>query len=213
MRPDFAVTIKHSGKPLPGVRVQVTSEGSERFAGLTLTDGTVHVTGLAPGDYWLNAEFLGIGAASQCFHISDRPSGKGKRKLNFEWGDDAPATRRIAGKLIDSQPGTGGTPLWNLLHRIDVPIRGAALKLQNPVTGETYNTDPDSDGRFAFDGIAEGSYVLHIAGGGTESRDYDATDLLIELNPSASRSMLLLTRRDAGGGSCGGTSLDLQNAN
>ncbi len=213
MRRDFAVKVTHDGRPLPGVTVQVTSDGSERFSGLTLTDGTVRVTGLPPGDYWLNAEFLGIGAGYQCFHVSDRPSGKSKRKLTYDWGDEPPATRRIAGRLIDDQPGKGGTPLWNLVHRVNVPIRGAALKLQNPLTGATYNMDSDSDGAFAFDGIPEGTYVLHIAGGGTESREYDPTDLLIELSPSASRNTLLLTRREAGGGSCGGTSLDLQNTN
>lgn len=213
MRRDFAVKIRHEGKPLPGVTVQVTTEGSERFSGLTLADGTVHVSGLPPGDYWLNAEFLGIGAGYQCFHISGEPSRKSKRKLTYDWGDDAPATRRIAGRLIASQPGEGGTPLWNLVHRIEVPIRGAALKLQSPTTGATYDMDSDSDGRFAFDGITEGLYVLHIAGGGTESRDYDPTDLLVDLSPKARPNFLALERREAGGGSCGGTSLNLQNVN
>jgi hypothetical protein len=211
VRRDFTIRITHAKKPLPGVTVQVTSQGSQRFSGITLTDGAVHVIGLAPGDYWLNAEFLGIGAAYECFHISDQPSGEAKRKLTFEWGNDAETTRRIAGKLIDPQPGKGGTPLWNLLHRVDVPIRGAALKLQNPLTGATYNMDSDSDGSFAFDAIANGTYVLHITGGGTESREYDPTHLLIELSPSASRNMLLLKRREGGGGSCADTSLDLQN--
>jgi hypothetical protein len=211
MRPGFAVKITHDKNPLSGANVQVTSRGSELFSGITLADGTVRVIGLPPGDYWLIADFLGIGAAYECFHISDQPSRKAKRRLAFEWGDDAAATTRIAGKLIDSQPGKGGDPLWNILHRVDVPIRGAGLKLQNPITGAIYLADSDNDGNFAFDGIAEGIYVLHIAGGGTDSRDYDPTDLLIELSFSASRNTLLLKRREGGAGSCGDTSLGLEN--
>ena len=213
MRRDFAVKITNDGKPLPGVSVQIISEGSERFSGITLTDGTVHVIGLPPGDYWLNAGLLGISAAYQCFHIGDQPSRKAKGKLTYEWGDEAPATRQMAGKLFDSQPSKDGTPISNLVHRVDVPISGASLKLQNPVTGEVYRTTSDAAGDFAFDMVSRGKYVLHIEGGSAGTREYDATDLLIELSPSATRNMLVLARRDAGGGSCGGTYLDLQNTN
>ena len=213
MRSDFVVTITEDGKPLAGVTVEVTAERSKRFSGMTIADGTVHVLSLPPGDYWLSAELLGISAAYHCFHVADQPSRRAKRKLAYEWGDFAPATRRIAGKLIDSKPGKGGTPLWNLVHRTDMPIRGATLKLQNPITGAVYNTDSDSDGAFAFEAVPGGKYVLHLAGGRTDDRDYDGADLLVEFDPGASHNMLLLTRMDAGGGSCGGTSLDLQNVN
>jgi hypothetical protein len=210
MRRDFAVTITNDGKPLPGVAVQITSNGSERFSGVTLTDGTVRVVDLPPGDYWLNAELLGISAAYQCFHVGGQPSRKAKRKLTYEWGDEAPATRRIAGRLLGSQLGRGGTPIWNLVHRVDVPISGASLTLHNPISGEVYSATSSVTGDFAFDTVSNGTYVLHVEGGSAETRDYDATDLLIELSPSATRNVLLLTRREGG---CGGTYLDFQNTN
>jgi hypothetical protein len=213
MRSNFAVRIKFDGKPLAGVTIKATSAGSERFTGVTLADGTIRIN-LPPGDYWLSAELLGISAADQCFHVAEQPSRKAKRKLTFVWGDYADATKRIAGRLIDSQPGTGSNHLWNLAHRTDIPIAGATLKLQNPITGEVYSTKSAIDGNFAFETVPYGTYVLHIAGEGAGlARDYDATDLLIELNPTANRNVLLLTRRNAGGGSCGGTYLDLQNVN
>lgn len=209
----FSVMVKHNGRPLAGVAVEITGEGREQFSGLTSTDGKVHVN-LSPGHYWLKAELLGISAVyDECFHINQQSSKSAKRKLDYEWGDLAPATRRIAGKLIDSQPGKDGPPLWNLLHRTDVPISGATLKLQDPVAGTAYSTLSDSNGRFVFDPIPRATYVLHIEGGAAGDRGYDATDLLIELNPTASRNELVLTRRDAAGGSCGGTSLELQSAN
>ena len=168
---------------------------------------------LPPGGYWLEANLLGISAAYQCFHVNQQSSRIAKRNLTYDWGDEAPATLRIAGKLIDSQPEIGGNPLWNILHRIDVPNSGASLKLRNPTTGEVDTTTSGSDGQFTFDPIPDGTYVLHIEGGSAGDRRYDSTDLLIAIAPSARRNSLLLTRRDAGGGSCGGTSLELQNTN
>lgn len=211
MRSQFAVKITHEGKPLAGVTVKVTNSDSDRFVGLTVADGIVRIANLPPGDYWFDAELLGITASYQCFHVSEQASRKAKRKVTFEWGNYATATRRVAGRLIDSQPGKGGNPIWNLTHRTETPIVGATLKLQNPLTGEIYSTASTVDGNFAFETIPNGTYVLHIAGEvAGRARDYDATDLLIKLSPRADRNALFLSRRDAGGGSCGGTYLDLQ---
>jgi len=213
LRGNFVVVVKHDGNPLPGVDVQITTfvdnEASTRFSGVTAFDGTVHVTNLSAGNYWIDAKLLEVNAAYHCFHVAKRASRKAKRRLAYEWGDLAPATRRIAGKLIDSEPGTDGTPIWNMVRRQNVPIVGARLKLQNPRTGAVFETLTDHEGFFALDGIPKGTYVLH-AEGGKSARDYDSTDVLIKVSPSATRDTLLLTSREAGGGSCGGTSLDLQ---
>jgi len=207
----FTVMFKHDGKPVAGVRVEITGEGKEQFSGLSSTDGEVRLN-LSPGHYWIKAELLGISAAYECFHINQQSSKSAKRKFTYEWGDSATATRRVAGKMVDSQPRKDGTPLWNLLHRIDVPISGASLKLQDPVTGSAYTTMSDSSGAFVFDLVPPATYVLHIEGGAAGDRGYDPTDVLIELNPNASRNEVVLTRREGGGGSCGGTSLELQSA-
>ncbi len=215
MRSDFSVKIRHAGKPLPGAAVEITgpqgtSEG-KKFIVTTGKDGIARITDLAPGDYWLNAEYLDIGAAYHCFHVNEKPSRKAQRSLTYDWGDLAPGTRRIAGKLVDSQPGKGGTPLWNVLHRVDVPIADAKLTLQNARTRAVYHTTSDVNGAFAFDGIPNGTYVLHIdAGKVGPDREYEASDQLIALGPSARRDLLLLKRQEASGGSCGGTSLELQ---
>jgi len=207
----FTVMLKHDGKPLAGALVQITREGKEDFSGLTSADGKVRLN-LSAGHYWLKAELLGVSAAYECFHINQQSSRSAKRKFTYEWGDSAPATRRIGGKLVDSQPRKDGTPLWNLLHRTDVAISGASLKLQDPVIGTVYTTMSDSTGAFVFDSVPPATYVLHIEGGAAGDRGYDATDMLIELSPKASRDELVLTRRDAGGGSCGGTYLELKSA-
>jgi hypothetical protein len=216
IRRDFAVRIHHADKPLAGARIEITgpegASGEKKFTVMTDRNGIARITNLAPGDYWLNADYLGIGAAYHCFHVNERPSRKAKRDLRYDWGDLAPGTRYIAGRMVDSQPGKSGNPLSDLLHRVDVPIVAARLTLRNATTGDVYHTTSDASGAFAFDAIPDGTYVLHVDAGKEPDRDYEASDHLVRLGPTAKSSSLLLERRESGGGSCGGTTLDLQGA-
>ena len=92
-----------------------------------------------------------------------------------------------------------------------MPIATAKLTLQNATTRAVYHTTSDANGAFAFDEIPNGTYVLHIDAGKVEpDRDYEASDHLVSLGSTAKRNSLLLRRREAGGSSCGGTSLELQ---
>lgn len=215
LRPDFKVTIRHDGKPLRHVRVTVTANNagsaSAAFSGFTGSDGSVSVQGLPPGDYWISAERLGIQAAEHCFHVaaSSQRSWKAKKQLQYEWGEfPFPVVRQVLGTLIDSQPGRGESPLLNAIHRVDVPIRGAHLKLQSPNTDQSFVTTSDADGRFEFQGVPAGTYALHIEGGQT-GRPYDVTDFVIRIAPERSGSggmvvdSLNLIRGEDGGGSCG----------
>jgi hypothetical protein len=203
----FVVAVRHDRKPLRGVRVRIT--GRAAIDGLTQNDGKVNFTGLSPGDYWLTAEFLGISAAYECFHVSMHGGRRVKRSIRFEWGDEAPAIRRVSGVLLDPQPGTGGNPLWNSTHKIKVPIAEASLTLQNPLTGDVLRTSSDAMGAFAFDGVAKGTYVLHVERG-PGGRAFDPTDLLIRVSPSAPKDAMTIFRTEPSGGSCGGTALELQ---
>ena len=105
MRKDFVVFLKHEGKPIAGVKVEITGKLGGPFSQKTRSDGKVHFSNLPTGEYWLRASLLGIGAADQCFHVSARASSGAKRRMNYVWGDAPLSTRRIAGRLTDSQPG------------------------------------------------------------------------------------------------------------
>lgn len=214
MRRDFVVAILHDDRPLAGASVEVTTNANsnvvQRFSGITDENGRVRVVGLPPGSYWLHAQLLGITAAYQCFHVSSTPSRKAKAALKYDWGDMAPATSRIAGKLIDCQSGKGESALLNLLHCTPFPVVGARFKLQSPTTAAKYTTSSDENGSFAFDSIPPGKYVLHVEGGKTPTREYDSADLLIYLTQDTKWNTLLLKRTDPGAGTCGGTSLDLK---
>jgi hypothetical protein len=210
MQRSFTIFVTHDDKPLAGVAVHVAHKGTELLSTTTDAKGAVHIRELAPGDYWLNADTLGTGVVYTCFHVNERPSRAAKVRLSYTWGDEAPATNRIAGRLVDSQPGRGGTPIWNLVHRTDAPVVGADVRVRDPLTHAVYTTNSDQDGQFSFDGLPNGTYVLHIEGGAAGDRAYDATDEVIRLDSSAARNWLAFRRADAGGGSCGGTELELQ---
>lgn len=213
LRRAFVVVVRHEGRPLAGATVKVTSSSGDivRFSGTTANDGSVRVAGLEPGDYWMDAELLGINAAYHCFHISKRSGWRAKGRMTYEWGDFATSTRKVIGALVDSQPGTGGTPLWNLIHRVRYPVVGSALKLHNPLSGVVLTAKSDETGSFAFENVPDGLYVLHIEGG-RSNRDFEAVDKLIRVTSKAADNRLVLIKSDAGGGSCGGTSLELTTA-
>ena len=217
LRRDFAVTVIHQDKPLPGVSIEITGNsnvgGHQSFSGLTSLDGTAHFRNLPPGDYRIKADLLGIQAGYECFHINSSPGRKAKRNRRYEWGNEATAARQAVGRLVDSQPGTGGNPLENLLHRVNVPIADARLELRQPVIGAVYKTVSDANGHFIFEGVPDGIYVLHIdAGTAPGNRSFDASDLLVRFSDTAKRNTLLLSRREPSGGSCGGTSLQIEDA-
>jgi hypothetical protein len=54
----FTVMVKHDGKPLAGVLVEIPGEGKEQFSGVTATDGKVRLN-LSPGHYWLKPSSWG----------------------------------------------------------------------------------------------------------------------------------------------------------
>ena len=213
MRRTFVVDIAFDGKPLPGVAVEVRGGESDRkfFSSVTASDGKVNVGELPPVNYWLYTDFLGISAGSQCFHVASSSSRSAKKRIFYAWGESAPGVRRIAGRLVDSQPGHGDNPIMNRVHSVNVPMAHAKIKLQNPTSTAVYSTESDAEGHFNFGQIPPGTYVLHVEGGTvTNGRDLESTDFLVALNETANWDTLLLARREAGGGSCGGTSLELR---
>lgn len=215
LRKNFIVTVTHQDKPLRGVSVQIarTSDvaGHQSFLELTGADGGAHFANLPPGDYWMEAKLLGITAGYECFHINSSASRNAEKSRRYSWGDEAPAVRQAAGRLVDSRPGKGGNPLENLFQRVNVPIPEARLELRRPVIGTVYATVSDASGHFTFDRVPVGTYVLHInAGTAPGDRAFDAADLLVRFSEAAKLGTLLLTRSEPVGGSCGGTSLQIE---
>jgi hypothetical protein len=120
LRRSFTVKVTHQGKPLPRVSVQITgnSEGAnpQTLSELTSGNGTAHFENLPPGNYWIKADLLGIGAAHECFHIKSSAR-KAKKDRRYDWGDEPVSVAQAVGRLVDSQPGKGRSPRQNLRHR------------------------------------------------------------------------------------------------
>ncbi len=193
----FTVTVRHAGKPLQGVLVKVIPdhEGLE-ISGTTEAPGMIQFENLRPGKYHLSVSMLGINTVYQCFHISKWTTGlNAKHTLTYNWGDDAPETRQIAGKMESHR----FVAQANVKHTDIAPVAGIHLTLTDPVTGARFETTSSPEGSFRFGGIGEGVYILHSDG--DERLRYYPDAMLIRLNPTAARTELVL-ELGGGGGDC-----------
>lgn len=210
-RASFSVNVTYQGKGLPGASIEVTtSEPSERktHSEMTGPDGRAHISKLSPGDYWIKAEYLGIAAHYECFHINPSPSSRAKKSRHYEWGDMPLGVREAAGSLIDLQTREGGTMTDRLAHRSAVPIAGAKLQLRQPLSDVTYKAVSDATGNFQFDNMPAGIYVLRIDADSTSGKQlFDSTDFLVEVSHT-SRIRTLRIIRGAALGSPRTLSLD-----
>lgn len=213
LRSNFVVRVSRDNRPFVGVTVRLTRSDGTRIIEIlsqeTDANGLVRISKLPPGDYWLDAQLLDISAGMRCFHVAPRSSRKSKSQINFEWGDEAPAAREAAGKLVHLQAGQGKTPIWNLTHPVYVPLTGSRLSLRTPGSSVTYNTTSDSDGHFTFGKIPDGLYVLRVEGGtAAGGRSIEPANLLFRVSSSADKQTLFVDEADAFGGMCGGWSIE-----
>jgi Carboxypeptidase regulatory-like domain len=213
LRSNFAIRISHDNKPLPAVTVKLARSDGTRVVELlsqeTDAGGILRITKLPPGNYWLHAELLGISAGERCFHVAATSSWKARKQINFEWGDEASATREAAGKLVHTQVGHGDSPLWNITHPAQVPISNARLSLRAPQSDASFSTASDEDGHFTFGEIPDGLYVLRVEASATANGgSIEPVNLLFRLSRSASRRRLFVDEADPIGGSCGGWSIE-----
>jgi hypothetical protein len=211
MRPSFQIIVTHGHKPLAGVEFHILAKGVEQFSGVTNEMGVVRFVNLSPGLYWLDGDMLQTGVIYTCFRVLEKWSRKAKTKLTYSWGDEATTTHQIIGRLVTSEPGKGGTPIWNLTHSVDVPIAGAGLSLHDAISHAVYKTTSDQDGRFLFEGLPNGTYVLHIEGGNAAEFTYSPANEILKIDNLAKRNELVFRGSPNG---CGdGNHLELQIGN
>jgi hypothetical protein len=204
--PTFTIKVKLDDKPLAGATFHIKTKGVEQFSGVTDNAGGLLVSHLPPGFYWIQGDMLSTGITYGCFHVSDKASRKAKARLTYTWADEALRTSKMAGQLVASLPARSGTPIWNLTHRVDQPIAGAAITVHDAVSRAVYKTVSDQDGRFLIEGLPNGTYVVHIEGGSAADFTYDPEDDVIRLDISAKRNELLFKGGPSG---CGGNQLSL----
>jgi hypothetical protein len=200
VRSDLIVLITYAGTPLAKATVQITKlYGSDPdvFWGSTATDGTVHINGLRPGNYMLDARWLGISMAHEQIEVLATETNLAKSTLEYEWGKSSIAVRVPAGKVMDTRSRPDADPLEDMLNPVEVPMDSVRLELRHPTNGTAYSTVSDERGEFAFDGVSTGNYVLHIQGG----KNYSDSDFVVQVTPTAARDSLHLRKSVMG---CGG---------
>lgn len=200
MRTSFVVSVTHAKKPVGGVTIDVytsdeNGDGALLLSGRSKADGTFVVANLGPGDYWLGATLLGVRAAgSDCFYVTNRPSRKAKRVLQYSWGDDPLVIPMCVGKLMERQPPSGhGNP-------VSLPIPRARLTLQNATSGASYTTTSAEDGGFAFNDVPSGIYVLEVEYENKPNSDPRPDHVVIEIRPNSHGAPFSLTRMLSGNG-------------
>jgi len=190
----FTVLVTADGKPVSGVHVEVErnyskvgKENKVRFTGTTAADGTVRIPKMKPGHYKLWAEYLGLSVDSdECIDILSHATSKAEKEIHYTWGDDAPSTGAVRGKLTNGELDMKLSFAERLSHRNAVPIAGAAISLRGPSTAEPFVTTTDADGSFSFSGVPDGVYVLHVDAGKSRSGiAHEHSDQMIRVSASA----------------------------
>ena len=195
--PDFVIKIAHHGRALAGVTIDISirsfqPDGEEisathKLSTLTGENGVALVHGLPPGEYFLSADYLGTGAAWDCFHVADVPSAASS--LAYEWGNDATEVREATGTLSAIVPGEGKNPVDRILHEKRVGASTIPLTFTDAFSKQTYHGVTGSDGKFLFASVPEGMYVLTI---GNDASDFPERTLIVEIKSTAARRELSL---------------------
>ena len=154
------VTSKADGRPLASVRVQACSTELDlpcEYAS-TKADGTYRITGLVPGSHIVSAspygtEFLPESYSDAAFWWSATPVvvtlGQATGNIDFDLSKGG----AITGIIIAE---TTGQPIASLFVRAC------------PVSGLCGNATTDAAGTYSIDGLAPGSYRVHVSADGTD---------------------------------------------
>jgi hypothetical protein len=210
VRHNFLVRITHDGKPLPGVEIEVerdkrTGDNPIVFRGTTGTDGTIRVK-LSAGKYFIDGTYLGVSIGAGVgdrIRVSTWSSRKAENQLEYSWGDEATAARRVAGQLNVSGPGHTGDRARDNIFRADYPIDHGKLRLDGPSNPDPRETTTDDQGHFSFGALPPGTYVVHVSAGKLpDGFEYTARDLVMRVDPAANASAFTLI---LGGAICGGS--------
>jgi hypothetical protein len=203
---DFSVTITHKRKPIAGIQVQITPEGTANepaFTELTDENGRVLVRGLAVGKYYLTASHVDFEAGKEWIEVAAVHRPKAKRSFVFQWEDGSLEARRVAGTLSSFAPGDTGNKIMDLVHPKEIVHPGVSVTLQGAFSDEKYSVISDSTGFFMIELVPAGIYVLTIAGGAPSIYGVgEETRWIVDVVPASKVSLLpfQLKGRGCGGG-------------
>lgn len=194
--PNFTVKVTHLAKPIAGIGIEIMAqaEGAEAvFTGVTDDNGTVKVTGLMVGKYFLTASHLDFEAGREWIEVVSSADSKTVRHFEFQWADDAWETRSVGGLLVGMVPGDTGNKIMDLVHPRETVYPGVAVTLKSAFSDAEYHALSDSSGSFVIGPVPDGVYVLTIAGGMISvNGDAEQTTHVLDVRQTAPLSSLRL---------------------
>jgi Carboxypeptidase regulatory-like domain len=194
--PNVTVKVSHSGKPIAGIGVEIVpqAEGADPvYNAVTDENGTVQITGLMVGKYYLIASHFGFEAGREWIEVVSRPNAKTVQRFDFQWADDAWQTRNVAGSLGGMIPGDTGNKIMDLARPKETAYPGVAVVLKSAFSDAEYHTSSDSTGSFVIGPAPDGIYVLIIAGGMTSVNGVaEETMHLLDLRQTVPQTSLRL---------------------
>jgi hypothetical protein len=214
LRSTFTVEVRHDGHPLLGATVTVTGDSGTKgnFRGVTGPSGILTVSKLPPGNYSVDAEYLGLSAtetaptSSSCFKVARFGRKSAINRVVYEWHSTyATAIRAVSGQITESALGTDPNPVQRFLHKIEVPIRSARLTLRKVEADGSFDSVADADGTFQFPEVPPGLYVLQIDAQGQRTPRPSVHMLRILANAPPGELHVV-----ADGAICGGSFLELK---
>jgi hypothetical protein len=194
--PNLTVKVTHSGKPIAGISVEIVAQaegGDPVFTAVTDDNGTVQLTGLMVGRYYLIASHLGFEAGRVWIEVVNRANAKTVQRFDFQWADDAWQTRSVAGSLGGMIPGDTGNKIMDLARPKETVYPGVAVVLKSAFSDAEYHTSSDSTGSFVMGQAPDGIYVLTVAGGMTSVNGVaEETTHVLDLRQTVPRTSLRL---------------------
>jgi len=193
---DFRVIVRHDSTPIAGIQVEVYDAGerhrgddeTERKPVLTLVtsrDGVAEINNLGKGKYLVETKGPGRGSAVYA-EVGDRPD-KANNEISLEWPfslNGTLKTRSLSGELVSNDP-------WKPFQNVQVQLWAPGL--DKPLAKE----DTGPQGRFHFNVIRPGVYVLRILGrqDNVMPDDQIEGDVSVELIPSAPDALASVSLR------------------
>jgi hypothetical protein len=188
---NFTVMASFRSRPLPGATVTIGD-----FVGTTGKDGALAVRGVKPGDYFVDVEYLGIAADGEyCIHIDSNWSLTARSSLRYEWQKYEGSHVGTKGRMVEKVRRSNNLLDYSKPDSF-IPFTDSKITLIQPLTGIKYESTPDADGRFSFESVPDGAYVLHVPPTSSQ-REYGASNWLVEIDHRADRMLIELTGSEA----------------
>jgi hypothetical protein len=163
VNPNFRLLVKHQQQPIAGIAVAVyRTRGADRetedqpfLQRVSGKNGTINISSLGPGTYFVATEGPGQGSAFYAV-VGGKTTSKVKDEVSLEWpAQTVIRTRHLAGRFLDAND-------WS---PFEMSLADAELELWKPGGLSPIAKQTSSLGRFQFQTAEPGIYFVRVKDG------------------------------------------------